>query len=84
MAEAVGVGDCFDFDNFSVCDGEAKHHEEASAWGHDNSDFAVDERRLCCSGTAPGCAVGYGCCAADRDKERQYGTTYEKHCDDLS
>jgi hypothetical protein len=32
VAEALGVGDCFDFDDLSVCDGEAKHHEEASAW----------------------------------------------------
>jgi hypothetical protein len=27
VAEAVGIGDCFDFDDFSVCDGEAEDHQ---------------------------------------------------------
>ena len=41
MAKAFGIGDCFDFDNFSVCDGEAEHHEETSAWSYDDSDGSV-------------------------------------------
>ena len=32
-----------DLNDLSVCDGEANNHEEASAWGYDSSDFAVDE-----------------------------------------
>jgi hypothetical protein len=65
VAEALGVGDCFDFDDLSVCDGEAKHHEEASAWGYDDSDFAIYESRLGCACTAFDSTIGYGCCAAD-------------------
>ena len=47
MAKAPGVGDGFDFDDFSVCDGEAKDHEEASARSHDDSDCSVYECWLC-------------------------------------
>jgi hypothetical protein len=39
MAQTFGQGDCFDFDDLSVCDGEAKHHEEAAAWSYDDSDW---------------------------------------------
>jgi hypothetical protein len=65
VAEAFGIGDCLDLDDFSVCDAEAKHHEEAAAWGYDNTDCSVDECWLCCTSTAACCAVGYGGCAAD-------------------
>jgi alkylhydroperoxidase family enzyme len=44
MPEAIGFGDCFDFDNFPVSDGETKHYEKAAAWKAGETDerlFAV-------------------------------------------
>jgi hypothetical protein len=65
VAKAPGVGDGFDFDDFSVCDGEAKDHEEASARSHDDSDCSVYECWLCRASAALRCAAGQGGCAAD-------------------
>jgi hypothetical protein len=41
LTDASRVSYGFDFEDLSVCDGEAKNHEEAATWGDDDSDFAV-------------------------------------------
>lgn len=63
MAEAGGVGDCFDFDDLSVVDGETRDHEESPAWRYDDSDLTVDENRPRCTGSGPCFAMGYCGCA---------------------
>jgi hypothetical protein len=57
VAKALGVGDGFDFDDFFVCEGEAKDHEEVSARSHDDSDCSVYECWLCRASAALCCAA---------------------------